>query len=66
MVEQAAGTLKNVNANKDLWAAVVQAGALPLLIDLLSHVDEKVQEQAGVALAQPFRHSQIIIMMMIR
>jgi hypothetical protein len=23
---------------------------LPLLIDLLSHVDEKVQEQAGVAL----------------
>jgi hypothetical protein len=28
----------------------VQAGALPLLIDLLSHVDEKVQEQAGVAL----------------
>jgi len=66
VVEQAAGTLKNVNANKGLRAAIVQAGALPLLIDSLSHVDDKVHEQTGVALAQPFRHSQIIIMMMIR
>ena len=49
IVEQAASTLRNVSANKDLRAAIVQAGALPL-IDLLSHVDEKVQEQAGVAL----------------
>jgi hypothetical protein len=50
VVEQAAEPLRNVSANKDLRAASVQAGAQPLLIDLLSLVDERVPEPAGVAL----------------
>jgi hypothetical protein len=29
---------------------VLQAGALPLLIELLSSSEDKIQEQAGVAL----------------
>ena len=50
VLEQSAGTLRNLSAATENRPTLVQEGALPLLIDLLSSPDEKVQEQAGVAL----------------
>jgi vacuolar protein 8 len=48
--EQAAATLRNLSATPENRPALVQAGTLPLLIELLSSPEEKIQEQAGVAL----------------
>lgn len=50
VLEQVAGAIRNLSMSSSQREALIGAGVLPPMIELLNHADAKVAEQAGIAL----------------